>query len=163
MSGTSSPLPTVLDVRELVEGLLGRDVEAAAGAEPVDPVKGGGAMVGVYVDDRLAMRALIVVDLPFAAFAGSAIALLPVAAARTAVEDELITPGMYDNTAEILNVAASLFNHDGAPHVRLYQAYAPRERLPGDVASWVLAFVRRQDVELTIAGYGTGRMSVLAL
>lgn len=161
--GQHSPLPAALEVRELFEGLLGRDVQAKTGAAPVDPSQGGGAMVGVYVDDTLAMRALVVVDLDLASHAGAAIALIPAATAKACVEDGLISPALYDNTAEILNVAASLFNHDDAPHVRLYAAYAPRERLPVDVAGWVLAFVRRVDVELSIAGYGTGRISVLAL
>jgi len=161
--GQHSPLPAALEVRELFEGLLGRDVDARTGAAPVDPAFGAGAIVGVYVDDTLAMRSLVVVDLDLSSHAGASIALIPAAAARACIEAGVITPALYDNMAEILNVAASLFNHDDAPHVRLYAAYAPRERLPADVAGWVLAFVRRVDLELTIAGYGSGRISVLAL
>ncbi len=158
-----SPLPAALEVRELVEGLLGRDVDVTVGARPVDPIEPGGAIVGVYVDDMLKLRALVVIDLGLAAHAGAAIALVPVHAARAAVEDARLTPALYENAAEILNVAASLFNHEGAPHVRLYEAYAPREVLPPDVAQWVLAYVRRLDVDVSIAGYDAGRMSVLAL
>ena len=162
-AGRHSPLPAALEIRELFEGLLGRDVDATTGAVPVDPAHGAGAMVGVYVDDTLTLRSLVIVDLDLAAHAGASIALIPAAAAAKCVEDGVITPALYDNTAEILNVAASLFNHDDAPHVRLYAAYAPREKLPADVAGWVLAFVRRVDLELSIAGYGSGRISVLAL
>ena len=159
----AAPLPDAVEVRELVEGLLGREVELNLGAAPVDPAGPGGAVVGIYVDDQLALRSLIVVDLPFAAHAGAAIALMPVGAARACIEDDRLTPALYDNAAEILNVAASLFNHEGAPHVRLYEAYAPRETLPADVAKWVLAYVRRLDVDVDISGYGSGRVSVLAL
>ncbi|WP_024286263.1 hypothetical protein [Cellulomonas sp. KRMCY2] len=158
-----TPLPAALEVRELFEGLLGRDVDAVLGTGAVEPHLHPGAVVGAYVDDVLKLRALIVMDLALAAQVGAAIALLPPAGARAAVEQELLTPALYDNTAEVLNVAASLFNADGAPHVRLYEAYAPREMLPPDIAKWVLAYVSRLDMEVDIAGYGAGRVSVLVI
>lgn len=158
-----TPLPAALEVRELLEGLLGRDVEAVVGTGAVDPQQHPGAVVGAYVDDTLKLRALVVFDLPLAAWAGAAIALVPAATAATCVEDAVITPALFENTAEILNVGASLFNHDGCPHLRLYETYAPRETLPGDIAKWVLAYVQRLDMELTVSGYGTGRASVLVI
>lgn len=158
-----TPLPAALEVRELLEGLLGRDTEAVVGTGAVDPHQHPGAMVGAYVDDTLKLRSIIVVDQPLTAYLGAAIALMPVATAKAAIESELLTPVLYDNSAEILNVAASLFNHDGAPHVRLYEAYAPREVLPADIDKWVLAFVARLDMEVTVAGYGAGRISVLVI
>ena len=158
-----SPLPAALEVRELIEGLLGRDLDVTVGAAAVDPAAPGGAMVGVFVDDMLKLKTIIVVDLALAANVGAAIGLIPAQAARTAVEEERLTPALYENAAEILNVSASLFNHEGAPHVRLYEAYAPREALPPDVTQWVLAYVRRLDLEVAIAGYDSGRMSILAL
>lgn len=158
-----SPLPAALEVRELLEGLLGRDVGAEVGIEPVDPRQHPGAVVGVYVDDALTLTAVVLVDVPLAAYVGAAIALLPPRGAAEAVEREMLTPALFDNTAEILNVAASLFNHDGAPHLRLYESYAPRETLPADVAKLVMAFVRRLDMDVSVAGYGSGRLSVLVV
>ncbi|HEY3436521.1 MAG TPA: hypothetical protein VGK35_02420 [Actinotalea sp.] len=163
MAGQRSPLPSALDVRELLEGLLGRDVEGVVGTGAVDPTQHPGAIVGVYVDDMLGLRAIVVLDVALSAHVGASIALIPRTAAEQSIEDGLLTPNLYDNTAEVLNVAASLFNVDGAPHVRLYEAYAPRETLPADVSRWVLAYVARLDMELTIAGYGVGRISVLAI
>ena len=161
--GQRSPLPAALEVRELLEGLLGREVDGTVGTGAVDPTQHPGAMVGVYVDDTLGLRALVLFDLALSAHVGASIALVPPKAAAQVVEDGLLTPNLYDNTAEVLNVAASLFNHEGAPHVRLYEAYAPREMLPADVARWVLAYVARLDMELTVAGYGSGRLSVLVI
>ncbi|MCL3860896.1 hypothetical protein [Actinotalea sp. K2] len=158
-----TPLPAALEVRELIEGLLGRDVGGTVGTGAVDPAQHPGAVVGVYVDNLLKLKALVVLDMPLAAHVGAAIALIPATGSRAAVEDGLLTPALYDNTAEVLNVAASLFNADGAPHLRLYEAYAPREALPPDVAKWVLAYVQRLDLELEISGYGSGRASVLVL
>ena len=162
MSG-DTPLPTAVEARELLEGLLGRGVEVTLGAAAVDPSAPGGAVVGSYVDDRLRLRALVVMDLSLAAHSGAAIALIPAQTARTAVEGRLLTPGLLENAAEILNVAAALFHHDGAPHVRLDATYAPSDTLPADLSPWVLAYVRRLDLDVAIAGYDAGRLSILAL
>lgn len=158
-----TPLPAALEVRELFAELLGRDVDAITGTGPVEPHTHPGAVVGVYVNDLLKLSALVVMDMPLAAWAGAAIALVPPATARTSVETELLAPALFDNTAEILNVASSLLNADGAPHLRLYETYAPREVLPPDVQKWVSSYVRRLDLELHIAGYGGGRMSILVI
>jgi hypothetical protein len=158
-----SPLPTALDVRELFEGLLGREVDASLGSGAVNPTAPPGAVVGVYTDDHMALRALVILSLPLAAHGGAAIGLIPVVQAEVAVEDGILPENLYENIAEVLNVAVSLFNRGDAPHVKLYQAFQPGEALPGDVAKWVLAFVRRLDMELSIAGYGKGTISILAL
>ena len=158
-----TPLPAALEVRELLEGLLGRDVDGNVGTAIVNPHERPGAVVGVYVDDMLKLRSLIVVDMPLTAYLGASIALMPAATANSAIEAGLLTPVLYDNAREILNIAASLFNHDGCPHVRLYEAYAPNEVLPPDVNKWVTAYVARLDMELTVSGYGSGYASVLVI
>jgi hypothetical protein len=160
---TGTPLPTAKDVRDLLEGLLGRDVEVTTGGAMVNPGAAGGALVGVYVDARLGLRALVVADLPLAARAGAAIALMPPGGAEVAIEEEQLSPALLENAYEILNITASLFNVDGAPHVRLDRCHAPGEALPGDVAGHVLAYVPRLDLDVVIKGYGAGRLSVLAV
>lgn len=156
-----TPLPTALAVRELLESLLGRDVRADLVTEGVDPHKHPGALVGAYVDDALGLRAILLTDLALTANMGAAIALMGPRVAEDVIRSELLSPVLYDNAAEILNVAASLFNAEGAPHVRLYEAYAPREVLPGDVDRNVLARLARIDLELEVAGYGSGRASIM--
>ncbi len=158
-----TPLPQPLEVRELLEGLFARPVTTTVVTTKVDPLMHPGAVVGVYTDDTLALKAIMAFDVPLAAYAGAAIALMAPAVASKAVESGLLSPQLFDNTAEILNVAASLFNADGAPHLRLYQTFAPRETLPGDAQRMMRAFVRRLDVEVEISGYGTGQASLLAI
>jgi len=158
----ASPLPSAYDVRELLEGLLGRDVGSEVVTAFVDPHKHPGAMVGAYVDDAMGLRALVISDLALTAHAGAAIALMGPRVAEDVLRAELLSPVLYDNASEILNVAASLFNVDGAPHVRLYEAYAPREILPPDVDKWVTAQgVGRLNLDMTVSGYGTGRLSII--
>lgn len=158
-----TPLPAALEVRELWEGLIGRDITVTTGGPMVDPVLNGGAQVGVFVDRLLALKALVLFDLPLAAHLGASIALVPARTSHTAVEEEQLPAALAENAAEILNVTAALFNVGEAPHLKLDGVYAPREPLPGDVAQWVLAYVRRLDLEVEVAGYGRGHASVLVI
>ncbi len=159
-----SPLPTAVMVRELFEGLLGREIDSVIGTGAVNATEEPGAVVGVYTDDRLDLKAIVVLDIALAAHTGASIALIPVVHAEVAADDGILPDNLYENTAEVLNVAASLFNGGpDAPHVKLHQAYRPQDPLPADVAKWIMAFVRRLDMELSIAGYGKGRISVLVI
>jgi len=154
-----TPVPTAFEVRELFEGLLGRVVEWTAMSGVVDPIDG--ATVGAYTNDFGVVRALVLCDIALTARAGSAIALLPPMGAESTIKDGLVTAAQFDNLAEILNVAGSMFNRPNSPHVRLDTTYAPRERLPADVAKWTLVPASRIDGVLTIQGYGEGRISVV--
>lgn len=158
-----TPLPSAMEIRDLLEMMLGRDVDIATGGAMVNPSADGGALVGVFVDRHLKLAAMVNLDLPLAAYVGAAIALVPAGGAEFAIEEGELSQALFDNCAEILNVATSLFNADGAPHLKLDRCYAPGAPLPSDVAKWVLTFVRRVDLGVTIKGYGTGKLSALVL
>ncbi|WP_062204737.1 hypothetical protein [Demequina salsinemoris] len=153
-----TPVPTAFEVRELFEGMLGRDVEWSDGKK-VDPLEG--AACATYVDDFSNIHAIALVDVPLIARGGSAIALMPQNGAEQAVTSGLVTPPQFDNMSEILNVAASLFNKKDTVHLKLKETYAPRETLPGDVNSLALQEGGRIDGTLSIQGYGDGRISVI--
>lgn len=155
------PLPTALTVRELFEGLVNREVDVATGGEMVDPAGTGGAVVAEYVSDEMRLAAIVAADIPFAAAAGSAIALLPPGTVTESVDYAELTTTQDEAFAEILNVMASLFNLDGGPHLRLSAVHAPGADLPNDVAPWVRAYVPRLDLSVSIRGYGDGALSVV--
>jgi hypothetical protein len=134
-----TPLPNAKDVRELVMGLIGREVEVLTGGAMVDPTSQAGALVGVYVDNRLKLTALVILDVPLAAYVGAALGLVPARAAQDAAYEETLTD------------------------VRLDRLYQPREPLPADIAQWVLAYVRRTDLDMSVEGYGSGRFSLLVI
>lgn len=157
----ATPLPSAFELRKMLEQLLGRDVEVKVSAGAVSPYKHPGAVVGAYVDDADVLRALMVADLDLTVAAAAAIALMGVKVVQDVMKSGLLTPALYENAAEIINVAVSLFNLENAPHVRLRDVYAPREILPPDVENCVLAVAPRLDMEVTISGYGSGRVSVV--
>ncbi|MCG2802869.1 MAG: hypothetical protein L6311_12340 [Cellulomonas sp.] len=156
-----TPLPTPQQVRETLQMLLGREVEVETGADMVNPQSEGGVVVGVFdAQPGNKLAALWVSDLPLSAYIGAALGLIP---ARTAEESAQLglNETISENLREVINVAGSLLNCDGAPHVTLSSVYAPGEWLPADVAQWVMAYVPREDLKVVVPGYGEGCLSIL--
>ena len=158
----TTPLPVAQEVRELVEGLLGRSVEAHPARTGVELDRQHREnLVGTYVTDQGHLAALVLVDLAAAARLGAALGLAPRSVADGAVKAGLLPVQLGENVAEVLNVAASLFNADGAPHLRLAAVYGGDAPVPADVAQAAKAFAPRIDLELDVSGYGTGTWSIV--
>jgi len=156
----STHLPTTKEVRDLFSGLLGREVSLVPVA-PLGPSTTSPRSVAVYVDDQYGVRAIMACDLDFSARAGAALALMPSPTAEAAIEANALDQTMAENLYEVLNVAASLFNVAGAVHVRLLDLHAAGTTIPPQVQSRMLTLGRREDLEVTLPGYGTGRLSIV--
>lgn len=152
-------LPDRKAIKDLFEGLLGRDVEIGDAVPIVfDHPR---PVVATYVDDNYKMTAVAVMDLPLAANSGAAIALVPQGGAEAAIEESRLPPNLFDNASEILNVlAAPIGDHCGV-HVKLSSTFAPGEAIAPQVEAVAVSLGARQDVTLDIAGYGSGRLSII--
>ena len=159
-ASATSYLPTTMEIRDLLGGLLGREVTLTP-APPLLPSASDPRSVAVFVDDSQAVRAVIVCDLGFSAYAGAALALLPVPVAQEAIEAKALDETLTETLYEVLNVAAALFNVGEAAHVRLLELHPAGPALPAAVTGRMLTLGRREDLEVTVTGYGTGRMSVV--
>lgn len=153
-------LPVNKETRDLLAGLFGREVSLSP-APPlvVSPKKP--ASVGVYVDDSLVVRAVIACDISFSAYAAAAIALMPLPSTESSLAQNHLAENLVENLYEVLNVAAALFNVRNAIHLRLLDLHPAGPKLPVDVLMRTLTLGRREDLTIDIAGYGTGRMSVI--
>lgn len=156
----TSYLPSVKEIRDLLTELLDRDIQVAP-TPPLAPTPNNPCTVAVYVDDSLQVTSVIAFDLALSAYAGAAIGLVPAAGAEAAIEERILNDTLRENVYEVLNIAASLFNHDGATHVRLYDAHHIGNVLPGDVMVKSLTLGRREDLQIEVGGYGRGRLSVV--
>jgi hypothetical protein len=156
----SSYLPVTKEIRDLLTELLGRDVSVSPGA-PLAPTPKTPCTIGVYVDDSLQVTALVAADLPLSAHAGAAIGLVPAAGAEAAIEEGTLSETLRENLYEVLNIAASLFNADGATHLRLYDVHHAGLPVPPNVLGLALTLGRREDLTVEVAGYGSGRLSVV--
>jgi hypothetical protein len=153
-----SPLPSRHAVRSLIEGLVGRDVDL----KDCNPISGRPTnLVAVYVTDKLQVGAVCVVDLECAARLGGALGMLPRGGVDDAIKEKDLSGLLRDNTYEVLNVLSAVFNVEDAPHVRLYQLYGPGGDVPSDVLALSQVIGSRIDLELTVAGYGVGHLSIV--
>lgn len=162
MTMTTSYLPAAKEIRDLLTGLLDREVSVQP-SPPLAPTAKTPCTVGVYVDDRLQVTSVVVLDLGLSAHAAAAIGLVPVAGAVAAIEDGVLGDTLRDNVSEVLNITASLFNVDGATHLRLHDVHHAGLALPGDILAKSLTLGRREDLAVDVAGYGSGRLSVVLL
>jgi hypothetical protein len=155
---TTSPLPSRHAVRSLVEGLIGRDTELHD-AQPVPPKASN--IVAVYVTDKLAVSALCVINVEAGARLGGALAMLPKGGVDDAIAEKDLYPALRDNCYEVLNVLAAVFNVPNAPHVRLYEMLGPNGAVPSDIAALSATVGNRMDVQIEVAGYGSGLLSLV--
>ncbi|MCZ2837896.1 hypothetical protein [Modestobacter sp. VKM Ac-2985] len=157
----TAPAPAVLpnpkDVRDLLEGLFGKDVSVSPG----DPVSlNDKPAVAVYVDPTMATTALCLVDIRLAAWLAGALALLPKGGLEDAIDEGELSDMHLEVVYEVVNVAAALFNGGGVNHSKLHKLHAPGESIPGDIAGLAAAF-NRIDLKVDVAGYGSGNMSIV--
>jgi hypothetical protein len=152
-------LPDRKAIRDLFEGLLGREVDLDDG-RPVDlgmpkPV------VASYVDDTQQLRAVALMSFGLAARSGAAIALIPPGAVEAAEEDRLLPVNLFENASEICNVLAAPLGDALGVHLRLASTYSPSESIPAHVLHLAASVGVREDVALDITGYGSGELSLV--
>jgi hypothetical protein len=153
-------LPAAKDVRDMLAGLIGKQVAVSPGA-PVTPTPDNPVAVAVYVDPQMHINALCLMDLAASAYTGGALALLPPGGCQDAVEEDGELSGMLvEALHEVVNVLSALFNTPGAPHSKLHKLYAPGDELPADIAGGLAAF-NRLDLALEIPTYGKGALSLV--
>jgi hypothetical protein len=153
-------LPAAKDLKDMLSGLVGKEVSVAPGA-PVTPTPDKPVSVAVYVDPHMAINALCVMDLAASAYTAGALALLPPGGCQDAVEEDgELTALQAEALHEVVNVLSALFNTPGAPHSKLHRLYPAGEDLPGDVEGMLAAF-NRVDLAIEVPGYGTGGLSLV--
>lgn len=157
---TEMHLPGPKEIKDLLDGLLDKNIELSP-STPLAPSAANPASVAVYVDDTLQVRALIACDLPLSAYAGAALGLVPPATAAEEIFAGNFSQNLRENLYEVLNIAASLFNVEDAPHVRLYDLHPAGTPIPTPVLVNCLTLGRREDLTISISGYGSGALSVV--
>jgi len=159
---STTPIPPLKEVRDLLTMLVGRDCEVSPADESVTPATEPGVLVGVYVTQFLRAQALVAVDTTLAAALGGAIALIPARTALAGVGPGPLPQDLLDNATEVLNVFSSLFNVGDAPHLRLDTVHdSGAGPLPADVAGPLRSYGPRLDVSVDVQGYGSGLLSVV--
>jgi hypothetical protein len=153
-------LPAAKDVRDMLSGLVGKEVAVSPGA-PVTPEPNRPVTVAIYTAPDMSVNALCVMDLGASAYTAAALALLPPGGAQDAVqEDKELSPMLLEALHEVVNVLSALFNTPGAPHSKLNRLVADGEEIPGDIVG-MLANFNRLDLAVEVPGYGKGALSLV--
>ncbi len=159
---TATKLPVTKEVRDLFFGLLDRPIDLTI-ADRFTLEQGERATYAVYVDDRLGIRAIAMADLPFSAYAGGALGLLPPGGVQDSVKEALLTESLEENFYEVLNIGAALMNSENSPHVKLHAVHTTGELAPPHVVMMSQILGRRLDLDVTVGGYGHGRFSLVII
>ena len=153
-------LPAAKDVRDMLSGLVGKEVSVSPGA-PVTPEPNRPVTVAIYTASDMSVNALCVMDLAASAYTAAALALLPAGGAQDAVEeDKALSPLLLEALHEVVNVLSAMFNIPGAPHSKLNKLVADSEEVPGDIAGMLAGF-NRLDLAVEVPGYGKGGLSLV--
>lgn len=153
-------LPPPAAVGDLIGMLVGKRARVKV-APPMAPAAVRGVATYVEAEGNLAFVALI--DLPFLASVGGALAMVPASAVNDAIRKGVATEALVENAYEAMNVAASLFSDiEGTTvHVKLDKlAVGP---LDAALAARLVRPAARMDVEVGIPGYPDGKVSFVAL
>jgi hypothetical protein len=153
-------LPAAKDVRDMISGLVGKEVSVSPGA-PVTPEPNRPVTVAIYTAPDMSVNALCLMDLGASAYTAAALALLPPGGAQDAVEeDKELSPMLLEALHEVVNVLSALFNTPGAPHSKLNKLVPDGDDVPGDIAGMLAGF-NRLDLAIEVPGYGKGALSLV--
>lgn len=154
-----SSLPPTKLIKDVLDGLLGREVDVAP-ADAFTPVDAVAGAMADYIDDKNKLWAVVGWDLPAAAIVGAAVGLVPRGGAEAAIEERYVPDNLIENLHEVNNVLASVFANPSNPHLRLQHTYRPINTAPNDAVQLLYALGQRIDLTVEVPGYGSGRFAL---
>jgi len=149
--------PTPDAIAKMMSDLLGTPTiaKALSAAVPVPTLK----VFSTYVDDTNKLTWIGAMDVACAASTGSALAMMPLGPVTDAVKTNTLTPAMVENSREVANVTANLFNTlSGHGHVRLKDYIVAPQPIPPALQPILAKPVLRVDIELLVRGYPAGKL-----
>jgi len=155
----TSVLPGSLDVRTLLEDLLGSEVAVNPGP-PMTRADMPTSVLAMYTDTAEQLHAVLGMQLDLAAAIGAALSPLPARAIEDTIERRRLTPELAENVFSLCNALTGLFNADGALDVKLYQVVYPTMPIPGEAVAHMTELGHRLDLTIEVAGYGKGTFSL---
>jgi len=158
---TIHPVPKDSEVKQMLGMLYGDGISIAQG-EPVASNAGSKNMVAVYINDAGAPVTACCCDIPFAAYSGAALSMIPRGGAEDAAKSGDLSEMMRGNLHEIMNICSRLFITDETPHLKLDALYDNADALPESARAMIDTAAGRTDLRISIPGYGEGNISFLS-
>ena len=155
-------LPNNKQLRDVLEGMVGRDVRLDASQKHLGPTDIVGGFVATFVDDGQRLSALLGWSVEAAAYVGSCLGVVPAKMAKEMVKDKFLRSDVIENVSEVSNVIASVLNTPNTPHLRMGKTYYPAPSAPTDLLTYLYQHAGRIDVDVTVSGYGTGKIALVS-
>ncbi len=147
-------LPTEHEANAVLGMLYGDSLDVKPGDElPEQDAK----YVGLFVDPENKPVAACICDTDFAAYAGSALTMLPPGGAEDAAETGELSQMMEENLYEVMNICSRMFMSDSTPHLKLELVHK-YEDLPEDAKEVLLGAEGKRGLEIEVPRYGKGRL-----
>jgi len=150
-------LPDIKDIAKFLTATLRRNVDVKA----IKPVPGTDLIIGGhYVNGAQALVGGCFSDLSLAAYAGAAFSLIPADAAKDCLKAKELDEFMQENFAEVLNICSRLFDGGVDRRVTLTVVENPGTPRSDTSKAMLQPTAKRLDLDVDIAGYGKGRMTL---
>ncbi len=149
-------LPKAKDITAAFGMLYGNNIDVKpADAKPLSENK----VYGLFVNNEGQPVAATLCDAPFAAYAGSALMMLPPGGAEEAAETGELTQAMKENVHEIINICSRLFMGDDTPHLKLDKMYTDPAELPEEAKAMIESAPGSTGFGIEFPRYGEGNIS----
>ena len=158
MGGVYS-FPSLHEIATTLNLLLSKDVSVAEGTA----ITTSPTIAGTYIDQQGALGALALVDLPLASHAGAALTMIPANIAASNINAGKPSDEIRENLHEVFNVMVAFFNQGDVPHIRFATLHVSPPPFPDEITALLNGDARHVDLDVDIAGYGAGKMSLYAL
>lgn len=116
---------------------------------------------GLYLDDDDNPVTLVVCDLPFSAYMGSSMTMLPPPVAADAIKSGKLEDMMVGNIKEVMNIVSRLFMLRGGAHLRFATLHSMKEGLPDSVSGLLGNIDQQVFFDVEVPRYGTGKVGFL--
>ena len=142
-------VPTTDSIGDTLKMVLGDGLEVDAS----DPSGIEDAYIATYVNDSGDVVAICTCDLPFVAFTGAALSMIPADTAKSMAGGGELNPAVAGNFHEVMNICSTLMMTDSTAHLKL------KDTLPSkDSEALKSGFAEGQACafQVNVPGYGQG-------
>lgn len=116
---------------------------------------------GLYLDDDDKPVTLVVCDLPFSAYMGSSMTMLPPPVAADAIKSGKLEDMMVGNVKEVMNIVSRLFMLRGGTHLRFATLHPVEDGLPDSVSELMANVDQQVFFDVEVPRYGSGKVGFL--
>ncbi len=116
---------------------------------------------GLYLDDDDNPVSLVVCDMPFSAYMGSSMTMLPPPVAADAIKSGKLEDMMVGNVMEIMNIVSRLFMLRDGDHLRFTTLHPASEALPDSVSGLLENIDKQVFFDVEVPRYGAGKVGFI--